>query len=385
MDSAPYVPRSIVINPFFGWGHDRPPATPYHDTVIYEAHVRGLTISHPKIPEHLRGTYAALGHPEILDHLTKLGVTALELMPVHQFVTDHILEERGLANYWGYNSHRLLRPAQPLLQPGAARRAGAGVQGDGPGAARGGHRGHPRRGLQPHRRGQPPGADAGPAGHRQPGLLPAGRRRQALLHGHHGHRQQPAHALPARAPDDHGLAALLGHRDARRRLPLRPGLDPGARAARGRPAERVLRPGPAGPGAVAGQAHRRAVGRRAGRLPGGQLPVAVDRVERPLPRHHPRPVARPAGHDARVRLPASPAPATSTRTTAAAPPPRSTSSPATTASPCRISSRTTTSTTRRTRRTTATAPTTTGPGTAARKARRTGPPSRCASSRSATS
>ncbi|MCK2221760.1 glycogen debranching protein GlgX [Actinomadura sp. ATCC 31491] len=110
MDSAPYVPRSIVINPFFGWGHDRPPATPYHDTVIYEAHVRGLTISHPKIPEHLRGTYAALGHPEILDHLTKLGVTALELMPVHQFVTDHILEQRGLSNYWGYNSIGFFAP-----------------------------------------------------------------------------------------------------------------------------------------------------------------------------------------------------------------------------------------------------------------------------------
>jgi glycogen operon protein len=110
VDSAPYVPRSIVINPFFGWGHDRPPATPYHDTVIYEAHVRGLTISHPKIPKRLRGTYAALGHPEILDHLTKLGVTALELMPVHQFVTDHILEQRGLSNYWGYNSIGFFAP-----------------------------------------------------------------------------------------------------------------------------------------------------------------------------------------------------------------------------------------------------------------------------------
>ncbi|MER7502243.1 glycogen debranching protein GlgX [Nonomuraea pusilla] len=110
LDSAPYVPRSVVINPFFGWGHDRPPATPYHDTVIYEAHVRGLTTSHPKIPEHLRGTYAALGHPEILDHLTKLGVTALELMPVHQFVTEHVLEQRGLANYWGYNSIGFFAP-----------------------------------------------------------------------------------------------------------------------------------------------------------------------------------------------------------------------------------------------------------------------------------
>ncbi|MEV0582153.1 glycogen debranching protein GlgX [Nonomuraea sp. NPDC050310] len=109
-DSAPYVPRSIVINPFFGWGHDRPPATPYHDTVIYEAHVRGLTIQHPKIPEHMRGTYAALGHPEIVEHLTKLGVTALELMPVHQFVTDHHLEQKGLSNYWGYNSLGFFAP-----------------------------------------------------------------------------------------------------------------------------------------------------------------------------------------------------------------------------------------------------------------------------------
>ncbi|MER7206779.1 glycogen debranching protein GlgX [Streptosporangium sp. NPDC000239] len=109
-DSAPFVPRSIVINPFFGWGHDRPPATPYHDTVIYEAHVKGLTVNHPKIPERIRGTYAAIGHPEIIDHLTSLGVTAIELMPVHQFVTDHVLAERGLTNYWGYNSIGFFAP-----------------------------------------------------------------------------------------------------------------------------------------------------------------------------------------------------------------------------------------------------------------------------------
>ncbi|MEV4888448.1 glycogen debranching protein GlgX [Nonomuraea sp. NPDC055795] len=109
-DSAPFMPRSVVVNPFFGWGHDRPPATPYHDTVIYEAHVRGLTITNPKIPERIRGTYAALGHPETLDHLTKLGVTALELMPVHQFVTDDFLSQRGLSNYWGYNSIGFFAP-----------------------------------------------------------------------------------------------------------------------------------------------------------------------------------------------------------------------------------------------------------------------------------
>ncbi|MCC5574157.1 glycogen debranching protein GlgX [Microtetraspora sp. AC03309] len=109
-DSAAYMPRAVVTNPFFGWGHDRPPATPYHDTVIYEAHVRGLTIDHPRIPERIRGTYAALGHPEIIDHLTGLGVTAIELMPVHQFVTDHVLEKRGLSNYWGYNTIGFFAP-----------------------------------------------------------------------------------------------------------------------------------------------------------------------------------------------------------------------------------------------------------------------------------
>ncbi|GII82913.1 glycogen operon protein GlgX homolog [Sphaerisporangium siamense] len=109
-DSAAHVPKSVVVNPFFGWGHDRPPATPYHDTVIYEAHVRGLTIQHPRIPERIRGTYAALGHPEIIDHLTGLGVTAVELMPVHQFVTDDTLQQRGLTNYWGYNTIGFFAP-----------------------------------------------------------------------------------------------------------------------------------------------------------------------------------------------------------------------------------------------------------------------------------
>ncbi|MFC4537130.1 alpha-amylase family glycosyl hydrolase, partial [Sphaerisporangium dianthi] len=110
VDSLPYSMKSVVINEFFGWGHDRPPATPYHDTVIYEAHVRGATIRHPRIPERIRGTYAALGHPEIVDHLARLGVTALELMPVHQFVTERTLEQRGLTEYWGYNTIGFFAP-----------------------------------------------------------------------------------------------------------------------------------------------------------------------------------------------------------------------------------------------------------------------------------
>ncbi|GEL17617.1 glycogen debranching protein GlgX [Pseudonocardia asaccharolytica] len=109
-DSAPFVPKSVVINPYFDWDSDRPPRTPYHESVIYEAHVRGLTIRHPQIPEELRGSYAGLAHPVMVEHLQGLGVTAVELMPVHEFITDHHLHERGLANYWGYNTIAFLAP-----------------------------------------------------------------------------------------------------------------------------------------------------------------------------------------------------------------------------------------------------------------------------------
>jgi glycogen operon protein len=109
-DSAPYMPTNVVINPFFDWGDDRPPRTPYHGTVIYEAHVRGLTLRHPDVPAEDRGTYAGLAHPAVIEHLTRLGVTAVELMPVHQFVPEHDLTERGLTNYWGYNTIAFLAP-----------------------------------------------------------------------------------------------------------------------------------------------------------------------------------------------------------------------------------------------------------------------------------
>ena len=86
-DSAPFMPRNVVTNPYFDWADDQPPRTPYHETVIYEAHVRGLTRRHPAVPPGQRGTYAGLAHPAIIDHLTRLGVTAVELMPVHQFIS----------------------------------------------------------------------------------------------------------------------------------------------------------------------------------------------------------------------------------------------------------------------------------------------------------
>ncbi len=103
-DSAPFVPRSIVASQFFDWGDDRPLRTPWDETIVYELHVKGFTAQHPDIPEPLRGTYTGLAHPAAIEHLTNLGVTAVELMPVHQFIHDGNLVEKGLRNYWGYNS-----------------------------------------------------------------------------------------------------------------------------------------------------------------------------------------------------------------------------------------------------------------------------------------
>ncbi len=110
LDSSPFVPKSVVVNPYFDWAEDRPPRTPYNRTVIYEAHVKGLTQTHPGIPEEIRGSYAAVAHPAMIEHYQRIGVTAIELMPVHHFITDHHLTERGLTNYWGYNTLAFLAP-----------------------------------------------------------------------------------------------------------------------------------------------------------------------------------------------------------------------------------------------------------------------------------
>jgi isoamylase len=109
-DSAGGIPKSVVIEPAFSWGDDRPPRIPWHRTVVYECHVRGLTKLHPDVPERLRGTYLGLATEPILDHLRALGVTAVELMPVHHYVADRHLRERGLTNYWGYNTIGFFAP-----------------------------------------------------------------------------------------------------------------------------------------------------------------------------------------------------------------------------------------------------------------------------------
>ncbi len=103
-DSAPNVPKSIVVDPTFNWEDDKPLKIPYHRTIIYETHVKGFTKQHPDIPENIRGTYAGLCHPVTIKYLQELGITAIELMPVHHFITDRYLHDKGLTNYWGYNS-----------------------------------------------------------------------------------------------------------------------------------------------------------------------------------------------------------------------------------------------------------------------------------------
>ncbi|RIV24112.1 glycogen debranching enzyme GlgX [Fibrisoma montanum] len=122
VDSAPFIPKSVVVDPEFDWEGDKPPRIPYHLSVIYETHVKGFTKMHPDIPKKLRGTYAGLGHPAAIDYLKKLGVTAVELMPVHQFVNDRHLVEKGLSNYWGYNTIGFFAPD--------VRYSGSGVHGE---------------------------------------------------------------------------------------------------------------------------------------------------------------------------------------------------------------------------------------------------------------
>jgi len=117
-DSAPHVFKSVVHHPHFDWGGDRRPDTPLHETVIYETHLKGFTRRHPAVPEELRGTYAGFAHPAVIDHLLSLGVTAVELMPIHQFVHDNHLIQRSLRNYWGYNTIGFFAPHNEYASTG---------------------------------------------------------------------------------------------------------------------------------------------------------------------------------------------------------------------------------------------------------------------------
>src|ERR1044072_9322495 len=109
-DSAPYIPKSVVVDDRFDWGNDKPLSIPYHETIIYEAHVKSLTNLHPGLPEDIRGTYKAIGHPVVIDYLKNLGITTIELMPIHHFIEDRHLKEKGLTNYWSYNTIGFFAP-----------------------------------------------------------------------------------------------------------------------------------------------------------------------------------------------------------------------------------------------------------------------------------
>ena len=118
-DSAPFLPKSVVVDPAFSWGNDFRPQTPWHRTVIYEVHVKGFTALHPEIPPEMRSTYSGLSSPAVLDYLHSLKITAVELMPVHQFVAERALVDKGLTNYWGYNSIGYFAPEARYCSSGS--------------------------------------------------------------------------------------------------------------------------------------------------------------------------------------------------------------------------------------------------------------------------
>lgn len=122
-DSASGLPKCVVVDSAFSWGNDAPPRTSWHKTLIYELHVKGFTVRHPRVPPELRGTYAGLTCPGVIDYLRSLGITAVELMPVHQFVADKHLVDRGLTNYWGYNSIGFFAPDARYASTGCSPRS----------------------------------------------------------------------------------------------------------------------------------------------------------------------------------------------------------------------------------------------------------------------
>ncbi len=303
-DSAASMPKSVVINPFFDWGVDRPPGHEYADTVIYEAHVKGLTQTHPDIPENIRGTYAAVAHPVIIEHLKSLGVNAIELMPTHHFVDDSTLIDKGLTNYWGYNTIGFLAPEAGYS---SSTTPGGQVQ-EFKAMVRALHEADIEVILDVVYNHTAEGNHLGPTLSMR-GIdnaayyrLVEDDKRYYMDYTGTGNSLNVGHP--------HTLQLIMDSlrywvtRDARRRVPLRPRLHTGPGVLRRGPAVGVFRTGATGSDGQPGQADRRALGCRTGRIPGRQLPAAVDGVERQVPRHRPRLLARRACHARRVRLPA---------------------------------------------------------------------------------
>ena len=228
-DSAPYVPAVLVASDF-DWGDDRPPGRPMADSIFYEVHVKGFTKLHPDVPKELRGTYAGVAHPAAVAHLQQLGVTAVELLPVHTYVNDAFLVERGLRNYWGYQSIGYFAPHNAYSSVGDGggqvdefRRMVAALHAAGLEVIIESCSTTPPRAANRAPRCASAGSTTPPTtAYRRP--LPLRRRHRLRQHG------GPVSSAAA-APRD-GLAALLGPGDARGRLPLRPRGQPRARGER---------------------------------------------------------------------------------------------------------------------------------------------------------
>ena len=192
--------------PAYDWSGDAKPDVPWARTIFYETHVRGFTKLHPAIPENLRGTFEGLGQKAIVDYVKSLGITSIELLPIHAFLDDEHLMSKGPHATTGattrWRSSRRAALSRPRW-PQRIARHGARLP-------RRQHRGDPRRGLQPHRRRQRAGPDAVVQGHRQLRLLPHDAGQPALLHQRHRHRQHGQHLASARAADGDRTRCAIG-------------------------------------------------------------------------------------------------------------------------------------------------------------------------------
>ena len=303
LDSRGHVPRCVVVDDAFDWEDDRPPGRTRSETVVYEAHVRNQTMLHPGRARGAPGDVCRSRAPGVRRPPELPRGDGRRAAPRARVHPGAVPRAPGHDEPLGLQHPRVLRAARRLRgrrRPAGCRRRG---QGHGQAPPPRGHRGDPRRRLQPHRRAGPHRRDAVVARPGPARLLPA--RRARPRHRRHGVRQHPRPAPPRRLPDGARLPAHVGAGVPRRRLPVRPRRRPGPWAwRRVRPRPPLPRRAAHRPRALAGQAHRRALGRRHARLAHRPVPAALHGVERPVPRHGP-PVLdrRRAGADARAPRP----------------------------------------------------------------------------------
>ena len=277
------MPKSVVVDPGFDWqGEPGRRRVPWDDTIFYETHVKGFTKLNPAVPEDLRGTYAGLGHKDVIAYIKKLGVTSVELLPIHTFVNDSQLEEKGLANYWGYNTIGFFAPDPRYAAdvPNSLREFKEMVSRF--------HDASLEVILDVVYNHTAEGNERGPtlsfkgidnASYYR--LLPDQKRYYINDTGTGKHGEPVA---SPRHPDGDGQPALLGRGDAHRWVSLRSRDHPRARAERVRQPVRLPQGGGAGSGARVSEARRRAVGYRAGRLSGRQFSRRLGGVDGQVPR-----------------------------------------------------------------------------------------------------